>query len=249
MKKRITCIFAAIIMTLVLIAPVMADDFTGADNWTVTYTSDNKLVPTFTDKALDDPIAHMQPGDVVTFEIKLQNENKENADWWMNNMIIRSMEDDNTSAGGGYTYLLKYYPANPVSGDEDGRILYSSETVGGEDANSKGETGLHQATDALEDFFFLETLAKGQTAKVVLEVSLDGETQGNYYQDKSAELSMEFAVELNDQPVVTVTPIPSPNTGDTNSLLPYIICLAAGAAALVAAIILVRRRGRKEDES
>ena len=35
---------------------------------------------------------------------------------------------------------------------------------------------------------------------ITLEVALDGETQGNDYQDTLADLQMEFAVELRDTP-------------------------------------------------
>lgn len=65
-----------------------------------------------------------------------------------------------------------------------------------------------------------------------LTVALDGETQGNDYQNTLADLQVNFAVQLND----TATPNqPSKNTstwvktGDDTNLVPYFI--AAGAAA------------------
>ena len=42
---------------------------------------------------------------------------------------------------------------------------------------------LHEATDALEDFFYLDSQTTGQQGTIRLRVSLDGETQGNSYQN------------------------------------------------------------------
>ena len=53
--------------------------------------------------------------------------------------------------------------------DKKETVLYDSETVGGEDAK-KGE-GLHQATDALEKYLYLDRLSKGDVASVHLTVS------------------------------------------------------------------------------
>lgn len=236
MKKRIIGILAALMIAVLMVTPVLAEDFTGSDNWTVTYTSANKLESNFSDGATADAIAGMQPGDTVTFEITLKNENAEDADFWMNNRIVKSMEESSSAAtGGAYTYTLTY-------GDQ---TLYTSETVGGDDANAAGEVGLYQATDSLDEFFYLDTLKNGATGTITLVVSLDGETQGNGYQSTLAELSMQFAVE-ETAAKVTPTPIPSPNTGDTASMTPFIACIIAGAAVLVAAIVMLMMRRRRE---
>jgi hypothetical protein len=52
----------------------------------------------------------------------------------------------------------------------------------------------------MDDYFFLGTLSKGETGKVVLNVSLDGETEGNAYFDTLARLALKFAVEPNVDP-------------------------------------------------
>ena len=73
--------------------------------------------------------------------------------------------------------------------------LYSSENVGGDGKGGLPEQGLHEATDSLEDFFYLDTLDAGGEGLITLKVCLDGETQGNAYQDTMAKLQMNFAVE------------------------------------------------------
>ena len=67
----------------------------------------------------------------------------------------------------------------------------------------------------------LDTLAKGDKGRITLEVELDGETQGNDYQNTLADLQMNFAVELSRQRepertnTPTVTPQPSRTPGST----------------------------------
>ena len=60
--------------------------------------------------------------------------------------------------------------------------------------------GLKEATSSLKEYFYLDTLSRNQSGVITLEVALDGETQGNDYQDTLADLQMEFAVELRDTP-------------------------------------------------
>ena len=53
---------------------------------------------------------------------------------------------------------------------------------------------------------------------VTLTVSLEGETQGNIYQNTAARIQMNFAVELKDAGGKTAV-----KTGDENNLTPYYI--------------------------
>ena len=109
----------------------------------------------------------------------------------MRNEVIESLEDaSKTAAGGAYSYRLAY-----VNPDGVEQVLYDSESVGGVDYTT-GKQGLHEATDALDEFFYLDTLPSGKTGYVTLKVLLDGETQTNNYQDTLAKLQLNFAVEL-----------------------------------------------------
>ena len=113
----------------------------------------------------------------------------------MTNKVLSSLEDTREDheglSGGAYTYILKF--KNTATGEE--KTLFSSDIVGGDNVSAAGE-GLHEATDALKDWFYLDTFANGEGGVLSLRVALDGETQGNDYQDTLAELSMQFAVEL-----------------------------------------------------
>jgi hypothetical protein len=104
--------------------------------------------------------------------------------------------------------------------------------------------GLHEATDALTDYFYLDTLSSGQSGTVTLKIALDGETQGNDYQDTLADLQMNFAVELTTASGTRQVV----NTGDGRSFLPYILAMAlSGLVLLALAIYSLKRAKRRED--
>ena len=119
--------------------------------------------------------------------------------------------------------------------------MYSSEVVGGEeDVKNEGE-GLHQATNYLEDYVYLGRLAKDEAGKVVLTVKLDGETQGNDYQDTLARLQMNFAVEL----VGTETVV---KTGDQSPVALFSMVAFGCALVLLLLAILAMCLKRKKGE-
>lgn len=181
--------------------PAQAETYYGDENWNVAFTSEDKMESSFSTADINDVIGGMQPGDNVIITLNLKNENRTTTDWYMRNEVLYSLEDRSTNketSGGAYTYRLVYT-------DKDGEVntLFDSDTVGGESADdtiSRMGEGLKSATNALKDYFYLDTLAKGAGGVVTLEVALDGETQGNHYQDTLADLQMDFAVELRDTP-------------------------------------------------
>lgn len=218
----------------------------GNPDWAVTFTSEKKMVSNFKTADLNDVILGIQPGDNVIITLALKNENNTATDWYMTNEVLYSLEDRSANAGtsgGAYTYKLAY---TGPDGEED--ILFDSDTVGGEGASGAGE-GLRQATDALSDYFFLDTLKKGQSGKVVLEIALDGDTQGNDYQDTLADLQMNFAVELNAGG--TDTPNPGRRgdivkTGDEMTLTPFIIVACVTGTLLLLFVFYAQREREKE---
>lgn len=147
---------------------------------------------------INDTIYGIQPGDNAIVELSLKNENETPTDWYMTNKVLYSLEDrsaNSGASGGAYTYRLVY-----TDKDNNESVLFDSDTVGG-DQNSGGREGLREATAGLEDYFYLDTLDTGDSGKITLEVALEGETQGNDYQNTLADLQMNFAVELNPNAV------------------------------------------------
>ena len=227
MKKTLS-ILLALCMLLSLAVAVHAEHLDGEEGWKVVYTSEGRLVPNYKASGYSDPLSELQPGDDITLTIALINENDDTADFYISNRVIKSMEESTGASGGAYTYRLVY------NGPDGEVVLYSSDTVGGD-----GSEGLKDATNALkDDMHFLGTQAKGQQGIVTLSVSLDGETQGNSYQNALADLEMSFAVapEDTDEPV---------KTGDDAALFPLYVALFVSGGLLLALVIVLIVKQRK----
>jgi len=225
MKKHMMTVLLVLLM-MVFPATVFADDA-----GSVSYDGE-ELVSNF--KTID--VSDLQPGDSQEYTITVKNDGKEKTDWWLSNKVIKTLEENSKASGGAYTYELKY----------NNEVIYSNDTVGGDEKTSGG--GLHEATDAMEQFFHFATLDPGKSGVVTLKVALDGESQGNAYQNTTGELELIFAVEpyVEGEPTPPA-PTPAPKTGDDSNMLPYYI-VAFGAGALLLLLALGRmKKSRKED--
>ncbi len=239
MIRKFTALLLTVCMLGTLLLPVHAKTFTGDENWQVNFTPEAKMESNFTTANLGDLISGMQPGDDAIITLALQNSNSATTNWYMTNEVLSSLEDSvDVASGGAYTYRLAYVGPD---GEED--VLFDSDTVGGDTVGQEGE-GLNEVTDALEDYFFLDTLNYGQSGAITLRVALDGETQGNDYQDTVAKLQMNFAVELKNGASKTPTIV---NTGDMN-LVPYIIAAAVSGLLLLLFAIYSRTTRKKKGE-
>lgn len=235
MKKKILCLAMMAMMVVGTGVTANAEDFKGSQNWLADFKGD-KIESNFTSAAIADEILQILPGDTITLEVSIQNSSEDETDWYMTNEVLETLEESKDSAeGGAYTYILTYKGADGTE-----TVLYSSDTVGGEGTVAENLEGLHQATDSLEDYFFLERLDKGEKGTVSLFVELDGETQGNDYQSTLARLQMNFAVEKVAGPIVV-------QTGDASNMMMYAgMALVAGLALFFVAF-LNNRRNREEE--
>ena len=193
MKKLIHLMLPAVLLASMAMSVRAETSYGGAD-WRVTFTDDEKMESSFKTLDINDTIYGMQPGDNAVVELSLKNENAAATNWYMTNKVLYSLEDrsaNSGASGGAYTYRLIYTDKN-----NEETVLFDSDTVGGE-KGSGGREGLREATAGLEDYFYLDTLGNGDSGKIRLEVALEGETQGNDYQNTLADLQMNFAVEMN----------------------------------------------------
>lgn len=268
MKNKCLRLLLTLLTAVSLLSvPAFAEEYTGSDNWNVTFTAAKKMESNFRTVDMDESIYAMQPGDIAHFTVHLKNICGETTYWYMTNKVLKSLEDSQKVAnGGGYSYRLVY---TDVSGKQT--VLYDSDAVGGEKDTSAGE-GLHEATDSLDEYFYLDELKTNQSGTINLDVSLDGETQGNAYQDTLAELQMNFAVELtqttpnrvtnnrqitqNTTRTVTQTTgntvandgstiYTSPKTGDWTDIIPYVISLLVGGIVLLFAVRSLHKDKKK----
>ncbi len=270
MRKRLLTL--VLLAGTLICAPAAARAETLASERNISFTSDNKLSEDRSAADMNNAVYDLQPGDDITITLNLKNDNASAANWYMTNEVLQSLEETAGSgaSGGAYEYELAY--TDPAGARE---ILFTSDTVGGE--NNSSRVGLKAATSGLEDFLYLDTLSPGQRGVITLRVALDGETQGNDYQNTLASLQMNFAVDtttVNNQTVTRVvdengTPIlvdDSGNpvevdedggssartrivrTGDENDLLPYIAAAGvSGLLLLFLAILGIKERKKAKN--
>ena len=223
--------------------PVLAEETSG----TVIFTKDEKMnYSDLNQKIYLDEIANMQPGDTTTISMDMANQYAKATNWYMNNSIIKSLQeaDNEKTLGGGYEYRLTY-----VDPDGQTRTLYESTALGGKD-----QEGLLEANDGLNDYFYLGNLAPGEKGKVNLEIALDGETQGNDYQRTMAEVAMQFATEIadpgtvkeEDKVVHKTEKKRIVNTSTLTNRLPWLLLSAASGLVLLILAILGLKERKKE---
>lgn len=235
MKRFLSVLTVLLMLVMAFSANVFADSTKTPDTWGVTLTSSGNLESNFSAKEFNDAIYNMQPGDDVTITLRLRNNYDIAVDWYMLNEVVQSLEDASKTAGGGaYAYELVYKSPSSTEPED----LFRSDSVGGEGYVKKDLEGLKGATDNLKDYFYLDTIEPGKEGLITLKITLEGETQGNDYQDTLAELRMKFAVEL-DRPKNTTVVI----TGEETHPLPLIIIAStSGVLLLILGIVGLRLR-------
>ena len=259
MSKRTTRFLPVLALTFILIlgmtvsASAESYDYDGI----CTFTG-GRMVSSFSNAEVAKAVENLQPGDEVTFTVEYKNLYDGSTDWYMENSIVRTLERTSaakkhvagtgTPEGGGYTYEL-------IQTDSSGstNVLFSSDRVGGENASggeysiinnkNKEREGLEPATNALEDWFYIDTLGKGASGKVVLHVAFDGETEVNDYMDTDGELNVRFAVEL---PQTATTSARAVKTGDQSRLLMWAAIGLCGGILMLILVFLSRKKDRKD---
>ena len=259
MRKKVLCLAMAAGMlagTVGTGSPVYAEDFISQGDWSVTFDGEG-MESNFNSQEMADEIFGILPGDSMELKVNVQNSSKEDTDWYMSNEVIKSLEEGSTAQGGAYGYYLRYVDH---AGEET--VLFDSDAIGGDD----GEGALQEATGSLEDYFYLDRLGSNEGGEVYLTVLLDGETQGNDYQNTLAQLQMNFATEIAEPDTVqgedkvinrtvkgedkTIYRTQRVKTGDESRILLYsAIALASGLVLLgLGLLALKKKNSRKEGE-
>ena len=245
-----------IILALTIVMMLGMTTFVNAESSTVNgtcYFNGNDVVCDFDSNKVNDTIRGLEPGDDVTFEVKFTNEYKETTHWYMRNEALATLEQSyDRTENGGYTYILTH-----VAPDGSEQVLFDNSKVGGSGSDghsyaikpksSKGShgsentgEGLHQATNATEDWFFIQTLKKGQSGKTRLYVKFDGESEVNDYMDTAGELLVAYAVELDEKD----TTIKTVKTGDSTDILTPLAMMLASLLMLIFVIMSIRKDRR-----
>lgn len=213
------------------------------------YFNGKDVVSTFKTGEVADAISELQPGDDVSFKVKYTNKYKEETDWYMENEVLQTLEKADgarkvpegtgTPENGGYMYEL-------IHKDKNGKtqVLFSNNEVGGE-AKPADMEGLEQATNALDDWFYLQSLKKGESGEITLNIKFDGETEVNDYMDTDGGVMLRFGVELktpNKEGKKAPKYKQGVRTGDYAMLALYVAMAIIGLILL----IIVWRRMRSE---
>lgn len=244
--KTLAVVVAVALAAAVFTVPAFAETIPGPSNLRVTFGSDGKMSTNFEANEIGSTIGELQPGDTTTLSIALKNDYKDTTNWYLKNEILESLEESTQGAyGGAYGYHLSY-----VGPDNQTTMLFSSDTVGGgKEGDYKG--GLKDVNNGIDDFFYIGQLNSGQSGKVELAISLEGETQGNAYQNaRLADIQMQFAVDIvgSNEANRNIVYASMMQTGDQlMSNLPILLGLA-GAGLIVLIIALVGLRKKKRDE-
>lgn len=259
MRKKVLCLVmtGAVIagtMTVGTGTTVYAEDFTSQGDWSVTFNGEG-MESSFSSQEMADEIYGILPGDSIELKVNVQNDSREDTDWYMSNEVIKSLEEGSTAQGGAYGYQLRYVNA---AGEET--VLFDSDTIGGDE----GEEALQEVTGSLEDYFYLDRLGSDQGGTVYLTVALDGETQGNDYQNTLAQLQMNFATEIVEPDTVqgedkvinrtvkeadkTVYRTQRVKTGDESQTLLYsAIALVSGLVLLGLGVMALKKKKNREE--
>lgn len=220
MKKKIL----SFLLIAVLICSLSIQAFAASGD--VTFTKEGKMAEQ--NFNVDQVFAGLEPGDDATYYVNIHNQHANTTRWYMSNEVLKSLEDGYTIGGGAYTYRLTYTGPKGNS-----TTIFDSSRVGGDHTTAGSPVGLHEATNNLEEYFFLDTLNSGENGLVTLYVALEGETQDNTYQNTAARIQMNFAVEVINPDGSRK----SVKTGDETNLMPYYIGMtAAGLVFLYLAL-------------
>lgn len=220
----------------------------------------SSIESTFSSATIAKAVEDLQPGDDVTFTVTYTNEADDDTDWYMENSIVQTLEKTSAkkkvsgtgeAENGGYTYELTHYDKN---GNRE--VLFGNDKVGGETKvqdlkNPSNEMeGLEPATNALDEWFFIQSLQKDESGKVVLHVAFDGETEVNDYMDTDGELNLRFAVEKVAKTEKTIKKTKKVYTGDHSRMMMWsAICLVSGLLLIVLAWLFRKQKGGNDEKA
>lgn len=256
MRKKLVSLLLSCVLMCCCTFGAHAESLQGKAGMKVTF--DGKAMKTNYKLAdLTKTAVNLLPGDSATFELRLENTSGRTAAMYMSNAVAKSMEEK----GGVYTYDLRY-----LGDDGTETVVFDSISVGGEGAQSLAEAVEPLDGKSGDRYFFLGNQSSGSGGTVRMTIALDGETQGNDYQDSLADLRMNFAaVEAPNGATGTGEPSTPGGTGDNGGnggdrgrsthpvktgdetdLYPYY--LAAGVSGLLLLFLFFFRRKKEEDE-
>jgi hypothetical protein len=240
--RKITTLLLALMTVLMMSQAAFAETVNGG-----TFSFDgSEISNSDADFSIDEAISNMEPGDSVTFNFEYTNDSDEETEWYLENQIVKTLEEMG-GENGGYTYKLINH------GAAEGTVtIFDSEAVAGADDQNPdtADKGLKSATNATEDWLYIDTLKAGQSGSTELTVALDGESQANSYQATDGQLRIAYAVEtIEGETIYKHVPGKRVDTGDMTNLMTPILMFIGAAVLLVLTIFSFRKDRKDGDEA
>ena len=182
----------------------------------------------------------MYPGETRTETLTLVNNDYREMKFYMNSKVLDEFGNETSSGAIAYDFNFK------INGED----LFDG-LVGGEDNVGEG---------MMEDNILIATLAKGETATLVMSVTADGDTMDNSYQDATGLIQYTFSVEYDDEAVaepqrvvntvvqtVTNRIEKAVQTGDPATLGLFGVLLGGSVVGIV--YLIATRKKKEEDQN
>lgn len=235
-KKIVTLLITAALLLATGISASAAETITFRGQAEKFVTSVDGDVETFTD---------MLPGETRTVSLTLKNEDSSEMKFYMSAEILDNIASKTADSQAVYDFVIS----------KNGQPFFTTIIGGGTAKNtSAGEKYLDESNNIL-----LDTLARGQSDVIDISLTLEGNSTGNSYMEKTGQIQLVFTASTPDNPAgggnvierlvqaITNPGATGPNTG-LNGGSPYL--LIAGACiviAVVVIIILIVTRKKKEE--
>lgn len=225
MKRR--KLFAAVLTLALALASV--GNVSAAETGSVIFEGEAEKFVTQVD---GDEFENIMPGESRTLNIMISNDHSEEMKFYMSAEIFKNIAESGDKRA-VYDFSIA----------KDDQVFFTA-IIGGESGEniSSGKEYLTK-----DNHILLDILKKGESSKVSITLSLDGDSADNAYQNQAGEIQLRFSVETPEGPATLLKKITK--TVRTGDVLPIgIMIAAAGSLLLIIIILLKKRKGRMEDE-
>lgn len=194
MKRKVL----ALILALTMFSALSITAFAAGDA-TVTFTDGNTLEYTgASGSSLGDAFKGVAPGETKKVEIDVENKNSHTADFYISAGDLEKLETE-TAKGAGYDVELSVEANGVITS------IYNSKLGGYKDKEGAASSdGIEEMKDALDEDILFATLKNGESAKIILFVTFDGEAMGNDYTVTDGQFAFNFKAGYQDPTGTTV---------------------------------------------
>ena len=219
MKRAVFIIILSLALTMMACGLCFASELTWQEDMGVNY--DGKTIESSVD--MEKALGNLKAGDVLTFNIALENSADDEMIWWLDDSVLDSIRESTLSSGGAMTYELEY----------DGTLLYS---------NMEGTDNEYvmPEDDSMPGYIYLGNFEGTSSGNLIVKVSLQEGFTGKA-SDYAAHMNLSFSLESS---VVKSAPSAAPAEAPVNSI-PVQAVLPAAIVVVMAGLLFLETKGSK----